>query len=403
MPFAVPVVVTVALISVAVRLSQTAFLLKLQPDKFQGAHKRMRYFEGWYYKFVSPDGDEDGGGATSMAVVPGIFYGDSPGSNESHAFVFLVLDGERQHYYRFPTSEFGYASPSEEYYVRVGGNLFTHSGASIDLSPREGDDASLALRGDLAFSGVTPWPVSLTGLGAMGFVGWIPGLECSHGVLSFDHVLNGSLNMNMTSHGEGGGTDEEETASPSSTVISFDGGRGYAEKDWGRSFPSLWIWLQSNSFRENPGTSLFVSVARVPLPLLGLGLPGFTAAVRHDGTLIPFALWSGARFEELCVSEAEIYIVMKSCWWKKCRHRVEIAVDRRGVPEALLYAPVNFERMAPFVREALQARVHMRLWNGNDLVVDDFGGQCGLEVRGDAGWLADNVCGKETAGRIVCL
>jgi tocopherol cyclase len=192
-------------------------------------------------------------------------------------------------------------------------------------------------------------------------------------------------------------------------VITFDNGRGYTEKDFGRSFPSMWVWLQTNSFPLHPGTSLFVSVARVPV--LGFGLPGFTAAVWHDSTLFPFATWSGATFEDMRVSDDEVFIAVRGgrrpgggVGGGGGRHRVEITVDRRNVPEVLLYAPVNFTRMMPHVREALRARVHMRLFDGRgNVLVDDVGLHAGLEVHGNVRWLVDNVCGRESANKFVCL
>ena len=384
-------------------LRSTPFL-KFQPDKFQGAHKRKKYFEGWYYKFVVNNDDHDvvndnaDGSSTnkiqSMAVVPGIFYGNATDSNESHAFVFVTLNGERQHYYRFETSEFTFASPTEEYYIQVGENRFTHEGVDIKLRPHDGDDAELVLRGKLAFSNPTPWPVSLMELGAMGPVGWLPGLECTHGILSFDHVLSGSLDMSFV------GDDKEKA--PSS--ISFDNGRGYTEKDFGRSFPSLWVWIQSNSFAKNPGTSLFVSIAQIPL--FGMKLPGFTTAIWHNGTLIPFATWSGAKFEDMRISKEEVYVAMRSGGRRRSDfgYRMEITVDRRNVPEVLLYAPVNFTQMAPFVLEALQATVHVRLFDRHgSVLLDDVGKYAGLEVHGNAQWLVDNVCGKKSANRVFCL
>ena len=60
--------------------------------------------------------------------------------------------------------------------------------------------------------------------------------------------------------------------------------------------------------------------------------------------------------------------------------------------------------MSPFVSEALQAQVNLRLLDSNgDVVVDDVGDYAGLEVHGNVKWLVDNVCGKETAKRLICL
>lgn len=90
---------------------------------------------------------------------------------------------------------------------------------------------------------------------------------------------------------------------------------------------------------------------------------------------------------------------------KKSRHyRVEISVDRRNVPEVLLYAPVNFTRMEPFVWEALQATVHLRLLDDRgNVIIDDRGDYAGLEVHGNVQWLVDNLCGKKTANHLICL
>jgi len=393
-------------------LRNTGFLI-FQPDKYQGARKRNQYFEGWYYKFVSPtisfhSGSKNNSSSQlSMAVVPGIFYGKSKNSNESHAFIFVTLNGERQHYYRFSLDEFSYASSkgSDEFFIEVGGNRFTHSGVSLNLYPRHvnncgfRDDANLILKGELQFSNPHPWPVSLFELGCMGHVGWIPNLECTHGVLSFDHVLHGSITF--TNFNE----DATNSSQPlANTTVSMDEGRGYTEKDFGRSFPSLWIWIQTNSFRNNPGTSLFVSLARISTPIFGLEFPGFTAAVWHDKELIPFATWSGAKFENLSISSEKVFMAMRSSKNRRYfEYRVELTVSR-DAPEVLLYAPVNFTKMEPFVHEALLARVHMRLFNGHgDIIFDDIGVNTRLEVHGDVEWLVNNLCENKSRKGWICL
>lgn len=415
----VPLLVATAAISIGrfvanrpeERLRQTGRLI-FNPDFFQGAYKHQRYFEGWYYKFASnyvagkmnsttmdTASNDDIDASFSIAVVPGMFLGNSTTSTESHAFIFVTINGEKQHYFRFELDEFSYADAAkgEEYYIQVGDNHFSHKGVSLNLSPRTGDDATLTLNGKLTFANPSPWPVSLFHLGAMGPVGWMPGLECTHGVLSFDHEIYGSLTF-MDKHGRG----EMDTTTTVVTTISMDNGRGYTEKDFGRSFPSLWVWIQTNSFARHPGTSLFVSIARIPTPL-GLEFPGFTAALWHDSTLIPFATWSGAKFEALTISKEEVRIVIKNSK-RYGSHRVEITVDRIDVPEVLLYAPKNFSRMEPLVWEALRGTVHLRLLNVNEeVVLDEIGTNAGLEVHGDVDWLVDNMCGKKSANRFVCL
>ena len=434
MPLAIPILTaifaaTIGILSTANHILsedrlQKTNILKFQPAKFQGGKKQQRYFEGWYYKFVSQpitlqSDHNDGTYAVendtsfSMAVVPGIFYSDASVSNESHAFIFVTLNGQQQHYYRFNVDQFTYAAANEDYYIQVGNNRFTKHGVSLDLYPQSNDDADLILRGNLTFTNPSPWPVSFFKLGAMGPVGWMPGLECTHGILSFDHELSGNLSLatSVTSTRSSSSSTSDATTSSYSTSsleISMDGGRGYTEKDFGRSFPSLWVWIQTNSFRNNPGTSLFVSLARIPAPFFGLEFPGFTAAIWHSGELIPFATWSGAAFDDIRISKEEVYIAMRSSRRRGRRsnntYRVEISVDRRNVPEVLLYAPVNFTKMEPFVWEALRATVHLRLIDDNgNVIIDDMGDYAGLEVHGNVQYLVDNLCGKKTANKLVCL
>ncbi len=69
-------------------------------------------------------------------------------------------------------------------------------------------------------------------------------MECYHGVLSFDHSLQGKLNLN-------------------GKEMDFNGGRGHMEKDWGKNFPAVWVWLQSNHF-QNQRACITASVALIP-------------------------------------------------------------------------------------------------------------------------------------------
>jgi hypothetical protein len=70
----------------------------------------------------------------------------------------------------------------------------------------------------------------------MGWYSYVPFMECYHGLISIDHKLQGSLQIN-------------------GQEIDFTEGKGYAEKDWGTSFPEGYVWMQSNHFAEG---SLFL-------------------------------------------------------------------------------------------------------------------------------------------------
>lgn len=66
--------------------------------------------------------------------------------------------------------------------------------------------------------------------------------------------------------------------------------------------------------------------------------------------------------------------------------------------------------MEPFVNEALNAKVRVRLYeyySGEEvherLLLDDVGEHAGLEVHQNVQYLVDNLCGKPTANQFTCL
>jgi hypothetical protein len=89
-------------------------------------------------------------------------------------------------YHRFPLDAFKAAD--DEFDIRVGANRFRADPIELDIDRPEG-----ALRGEISFSGGVPWPVTWTSPRIMGPYGLAPFMECYHGVLSFNHELEGRL------------------------------------------------------------------------------------------------------------------------------------------------------------------------------------------------------------------
>jgi hypothetical protein len=195
------------------------------PAMYQGWGSRRKYFEGWYFKVVYTEETK------AFVFIPGIAMDES---GESHAFIQL-LDGKakKAEYFTFDATLF---RPSERKFdVAIGANRFSAGGLTFDMP---------AIRGTLRFRDIVPWPSHWYSPGIMGPYTFAPFMECNHGIVSMDHSLEGTLVING-----------EET--------DFTGGRGYIEKDWGHSFPSAYVWMQSNHF-DQPGISFKASVARIP-------------------------------------------------------------------------------------------------------------------------------------------
>lgn len=314
----------------------------MHPEWYHGHGKQPPFFEGWYFKLI------DATEKYRYAVIPGIFL--SKDRDKHHAFV-QVLDGQTggSAYFTYPPEQF-VAAP-DDFDVRVGPNHFRADCIALDL---DGDD--LALKGELNFSGLAPWPVTWTAPGIMGWYGWLTFMECYHGVVSLDHTISGSLSLAGKS-------------------MDFSGGRGYIEKDWGQSFPSAWVWMQTNHF-SYPGTCLTASIAVIPF--IGRSFPGFIIGVWHDKTLYKFAEYTRAQIEKLAVTDEHVTWVVRDN-----QYRLEMFATRSG--GGLLHAPSRTE-MHKRVMETLQSTVEIRLSEVNGAqktIFHSTGRDAGLEVQGD--------------------
>jgi len=324
----------------------------LNPAIYHGHNKRPPFFEGWYYKLVSANGLQ------RLAIIPGVFLGEN-----NHAFV-QILDGsaQRADYISFPSSEF-WAS-DDEFRIRIGQNHFNNTGLSLNLQTSMGP-----ISGTLSFEKPHPWPVTLFSPGIMGWYAWIPRMECYHGVISFDHAIDGVLTLN----GE---------------AIDFTGGRGYIEKDWGQAFPEGYIWFQSNHFRylngnpdqyKTPGTKwipgicLTASVAIIPW--VGRAFRGFIVGLWINNQLYRFATYTGAKIEKLELTDDTIDWIITDK-----HHRLRMFV-RRAESNTIL-GPTR-EAMGMRVDETISASVDVRLTKINGKSLFEGKGQfAGLEVQG---------------------
>jgi hypothetical protein len=310
-----------------------------QSALFQGPAKQSNYFEGWYFKQVAADGQH------IFSVIPGIAH-NADGS-DSHAFIQLIdgVSGATS-YHTFPSDSFSFSRKSFE--VSIGQNHFSREGIKVDFG--EGEEH---FRADLTFSNSTRLKSRLFSPGIMGWYRFAPFMETYHGLVSMDHQVEGQV--------ETGGQ-----------IFNFSGGRGYIEKDWGSSFPSSYIWAQSNNF-EQSGVSFMCSIARVPW--LGKAFPGFLGFFLHEGKVYRFATYTGAKVENLVLKEeiVEFDIAAK-------KFRIEVRARRSHT--GLLKAPVS-GAMDRRIAESLDAVIHLKVTDRDGkLIFEGAGKYAGLEVVG---------------------
>jgi tocopherol cyclase len=314
----------------------------LNPDWFHGNGHKPPFFEGWYYKLI------DKTTRHKWVIIPGVFLGSDP-----HAFI-QVMDGSTSQtwYHRFAPDQF-WAAP-DRFEIQVGENHFTAGQISMNLERPE-----QSLHGSLRFSDRKPWPVNLISPGIMGWYAWVPTMECYHGVLSLDHAIEGELNVDGQS-------------------FNFSGGRGYIEKDWGQSFPSAWVWMQSNHF-ESAGTSLTASIAMIPWRKTRFR--GFIVGFWFQGKLYRFATYTGARTVSLKVDDHQVDWVIRGRT-QGAMHTLHIVATRGDA--GILAGPSTVD-MGKRVAETLTAKISVVLKQmvpGRDQTIFAGNGSfAGLEVQ----------------------
>ena len=269
------------------------------------------YFEGWYFKHQSPQGQ-------TLALIPA-FHVDREGRRTAS---LQVISKEQAWWLEYPASQC--CVSRRPFQVRIGQSGFGEQG--IDLHIRQ---EGLSLCGTLRYG-----PFTVLRSDIMGPFRFFAGMQCSHGVISMGHSLGGTLELN-------------------GKHLDFSGGTGYIETDRGRSFPSTYLWTQCLWDRPEQG-GLMLAVASVPLPVGGF--TGCICSIFYGGREYRLATYRGAGIETWSSSAAAI---------RQGRYRLEVELlkERRQA----LRAPVE-GRMERTVHESLCAETRCRFWRGNDLL-----------------------------------
>ncbi|MBP1744505.1 MAG: hypothetical protein H6Q58_1483 [Firmicutes bacterium] len=310
----------------------------LKPEIFQGKHKNKNYFEGWYFKLS----DERGGAI--LAVIPGVSFGENEG--DKHAFIQVLDESNRiSHYIRYDISSFCYSQT--DFSISIGSSSFGRNGICLDI-----DEGGVRIRGSLEFKNIVPFPKTIYNPGIMGPFSFIPFMECCHGVVNISSRIEGSLRVG----------DKE---------IDFTDGRGYIEKDWGKSFPEWWIWVHSDRF-EREDVQFMFSVAKIPW--LGMHFTGFLSFLRVGGTLYRFATYTGAKIKLLEYSGGNLKIVVRD-------RKYTLTISGRYDESRILKAPSQ-GRMLRDIRESISSDVHVSLKeNKGKIIFEGMGRNAGMEIE----------------------
>jgi tocopherol cyclase len=308
---------------------------KFRPEVFQGNLRKKRYFEGWYFKHVSADL------GNVYAFIPGV----SLAGDDSHAFIQVIngISGET-HYIEYGLGEFSWKR--ERLYLKIGDSVFTDSYMDVNIQ-----DEGVTAAGRIEYAGMVKYPMTVLAPGTMGWYSYVPFMECYHDVVSVNHALKGGVSVN-------------------GSEIDFSEGKGYIEKDRGRSFPDAWIWVQCNSF-PNGETSLFVSVAKIPW--LGRYFVGFICFLYLQGRFFLFNTYNRSKLSRLHYDGDALEISLHS---KDYVLDVEAVKNRSGE----LKAPSSGQ-MTRRIKESIDSDVYVRIRDSSGRTFfEDSGKRAGLEI-----------------------
>ena len=280
---------------------------------YHGAEKRGPYFEGWYLKHQTKGGE-------ALALIPALHI-DSAGRRSAS---LQVLADDKAWWLEYPAAEF--RASERAFQIQMGQNLFSRKEVWLDVE-RDG----LSLHGTLRCGPFTPLESNI-----MGPFRFLSGMECSHGVISMGHSLEGTLALN-------------------GKRVDFSDGTGYVETDRGRSFPSTYLWTQC-TWREPQRGSLMLSIAAIPLAI-GC-FTGCICAVLYNGQEYRLATYRGARVEQWSGAGAVI---------RQGKYRLSAELlEGRGCP---LHAPAE-GRMGRTIHESLRAQMRYRFWREKKLLFE---------------------------------
>jgi hypothetical protein len=278
-----------------------------------------------------------------VALIPGI----SLNKQQAHAFIQVFVTYAHVElktiYVEFDKSDF--AASDRPFVLSIQRNTFSEHGVDISI-----ENTDLNIQGKLQFSGNTAITTSLLSPSIMGFFSFFTFMECYHGVVSMSHALDGQLTID-------------------GKLVDFGGGKGYIEKDWGKSFPREYVWMQSNHFND-AGTSFMFSEAVIPFKVFHFN--GLIVSLIIHGQEYRFATYNGAKVTAKTIkSDSVVYEIKKG--------RLKLIVKAFNEKTISLSSPKN-GAMIQSIKEGLSGTIMLQLFENETCIYEDTGRHAGLEI-----------------------
>ncbi len=301
---------------------------------YYGQNKEKKYFEGWYLKHQNSK--------DTIAFIIGV-QKDLNGQKSS--FVQAIINNEVYHYI-FSYDDF--FADDNTFYIKLDGLIINEKGIKIDLK----NEKSI-ISGFFEYDEFT-----LLKYDIMGPFTILPFMECRHQIVSMNHTINGKINVKLRKSYDGQIIYEEKE-------YIFKDGKGYIEKDMGKSFPEYYMWTQCNNFAAS---DLAIMVANAKIPYLKMSFSGTICSIYYNNNHYRLATYFGGSCKKLSSNK---YLIKQNKYRLYIEHLSEDAV--------LLYAPDNGE-MSRIVYESLACDVNYKFYIGKDLIFDVISNRASFEI-----------------------
>lgn len=310
-----------------------------RPEQYHGNSKKRPFFEGWYHKMSTEDGE-------SIVLIPGIYR--SGIENSKTAFLMIYQSINKQvDYLPYPTEAF--KCEKDKYALKLGDSYFSLDHIKLNIN-----NDKINIKGEIFSKGLNPWPVTILEPGCMGWYAYVPTMECFHGILSMKHSLSGEIKLN-------------------NRQVNFSNGKGYLEKDWGKNFPKNWIWGQSNHFLE-PDLSVSASLATIPWRKNEFS--GFIVGILHRDKFYRFTTYLNSKITHISFDGNTIEWCLRS-------RDIEVCLRiSRGQKSGLLFAP-DKKDMVPKVSEYLDGTMSIKLTKKGNTVLESYSKNAAVEIVGN--------------------
>lgn len=256
-----------------------------------------------------------------------------------------IITKDYSYFLNFSFKDFSFSD--SPFFIKIDSNSFSLDEINININD---SFHRLTIKGSIHFSNHTFIKNNFYAPNIMGPFSYFSSMECNHAILSMKSNISGSLHFN-------------------GNLINFNDGIAYIEKDWGTSFPSSYIWCQSNEFLAFPA-NFMLSVATIPLG--SFNFTGIISDISFENKEYKFATYYGAKLKKYNVNNDSISVEIK-------QGNKILSVSSLSENSNFLLAPSK-GKMKREILESISSKIDIQITENNKTIFSNSGFNSGLEI-----------------------